>query len=94
MKLIHLNQDRYFSFDMDENTGKFYLAIPLTKTFIDYLEYYEVPAEMVDKYPSNIKEVEDFVYQCRMGKMFHLSPIGRPNLGSRGQPIWPKGDDH
>lgn len=91
MKTIVLNRDRYFSLDQDDTTGKYYLAIPVCNSLIDYMEYYEIPKELIESYPENIENVEKFVYQCRIGNMFHLSLYGKaPN---RGWPMWPKGED-
>lgn len=91
MKLIHLNEKRYFSFRQDEITGKYYLSIPVSNSLIDYMEYYEVPKNMVDFYPSNIQEVEELVKKCREGLMFHIALNERaPN---RGEPWYPKDEN-
>jgi hypothetical protein len=87
MQLIHLNRERYFSFDFDELSKKYYLCIPVSNSRIDYMEYYEVPKEFVDAYPENIEDVEKFVLKCRQGLMFHCSL--HPRAPDRGEPIWP-----
>ena len=91
MKLIHLNRERYFAFEHDEITEKYYLVIPLSNSLTDYQEYYEVPQSLVDAYPHNIEEVETLVYKCRMGQMFHMSLY--PKAPQRGVPFWPKGEE-
>lgn len=73
MRYIHINDKRYFSLGIDEETNKFYLSIPIGKGTMDYVEHYSISKSMVDDYPQNIKEVESFVAECRKGNMFHLS---------------------
>ena len=81
------NPDRYFGFAKDDNNHKYYLMIPVSNKMIDYVEYYEVPEEMIENYPSNINEVESFAHSCRLGHKFHLSLHGK--APDRGSPLWP-----
>ena len=88
MKRIHLNEERYFSFRLDESSNKYYFAIPVSNSRIDYMEYYEVPKEFVDAYPGNIERVEELALKCRQGLMFHCAL--NPRAPDRGQPWYPK----
>ena len=88
MKRIYLNEERYFSFELDESCNKYYLAIPVSNSRIDYMEYYEVSKALVDEYPANILEVEELVSKCRKGLMFHCALD--PMAPDRGQPWYPK----
>lgn len=86
-KTLYVNRERYFSFKIDEEIGAYYLSIPVNNHLIDYLEYYKIPKSLFDGYPDNSDEVEDFIYKCRKGMMFHLSLYAKAK--DRGEPMWP-----
>ena len=60
-----VNRENRYSLGQELESGKFYLAIPVSNSRVDYEEYYEVGKEFHDAYPSNTVEVEKFVQSCR-----------------------------
>ena len=42
---VHLDRDRRFSLELDEDSGRTFVAIPVANRMTDYLEWYEVGAE-------------------------------------------------
>ncbi len=77
MKTILLTTEHSFSFEIDEETDKYYLAIPLSNRWMDYMELYEVPKNMVENYPLNIKELESIVLRCQLSHQAHSTPYKR-----------------
>jgi predicted transcriptional regulator len=58
-------EDR-FSVGVEQETGKHYLAIPVSNGLIEYEEYYEIGKEMFDRLPNNIVELRAFAQECRL----------------------------
>jgi hypothetical protein len=54
-----------FSVGVEEQTGRFYLSIPVSNQFVDYEEFYELPAFQFNACPNNIEELKEFAAKCR-----------------------------
>ncbi len=65
-------EDTYFSYEKryslgkEQESGKFYVSIPVSNTKADYEEYYEITMEFHNAFPLNTEEVEEFVQACRL----------------------------
>jgi hypothetical protein len=60
-----IDKIRRFSIGREEESGRYYLAIPVSNRMVDYEERYEIGAELHDGYPANAVLVEEFADRCR-----------------------------
>jgi hypothetical protein len=60
-----VNREHRFSIGRDLESGRYYLAIPVTNRLCDYEEFYEITAAMHDQYPGNLHHVAGFADRCR-----------------------------
>jgi hypothetical protein len=62
---VHIfNEDR-FSIGVEEQTGKYYLSIPVSNQYADYEEYYEIEPSQFQACPSNLEELRQVAAKCR-----------------------------
>lgn len=54
-----------FSIGHEVDSGRCYLAIPVSNRLCDYEEYYEIPRQAHDGYPGNLAELAAFADECR-----------------------------
>lgn len=67
MKLNDLLIDREnkFSVGIEETTGKYYVSIPVSNSYVDYEEYYEIDRQEFENYRYHVRPALEFVKQCR-----------------------------
>ena len=64
-------EDAFFSekdrlaIGVEKETGKHYLSIPVTNSFVDYEEYYEISEEVFNDYAQNLDKAIAFAEECR-----------------------------
>lgn len=58
-------KEERFSIGIEEQTGKYYLSIPVSNSTVDYEEYYEINKDEFNLYRSDIDAAMKFVKQCR-----------------------------
>jgi hypothetical protein len=54
-----------FSIGVEETSGRFYVAIPVSNGLVDYEEYYEIDAAAFARYRDDPKAALGFVERCR-----------------------------
>ncbi len=76
-----------FSLGLNEQSGQYFIAIPVSNSMVDYQEFYEIDQTIVDQYPSNIELVKAVAEKCRKRLMdeFIIEKPGR----DRGFPVYP-----
>ena len=68
-KDIHFSKQKRFSLGREEETGKYYLSIPVTAShFADYEEYYEISDEEFSLFSSDLDNATELVKRCRERK--------------------------
>lgn len=60
-----VRKEERFSIGMEEQTGKYYLSIPVANCLADYEEYYEINKDEFDAFIANVAAAAEFVRQCR-----------------------------
>jgi len=67
MKFVdsHFSRELRFAVGQEIESGRFYLSIPVSNRLVDYEEYYEIPKELHDAFPTNIEALAQFAAQCR-----------------------------
>jgi hypothetical protein len=58
-------REERFSIGVEESSGRYYLAIPVSNSLVDYEEYYEIDREAFVRYQANPKTALGFVERCR-----------------------------
>jgi hypothetical protein len=59
------NREHRFSIGRERDSGRYYLAIPVSNRLCDYEEYYETDRAAHDGYPDNLAELAAFASRCR-----------------------------
>lgn len=59
------NREHRFSIGREIESGRYYLAIPVSNGMCDYEEYYETDRAAHDGYPGNLAELAAFATLCR-----------------------------
>jgi hypothetical protein len=74
MKFINTatNRGKRFSIGREADSGRYYLAIAVANSLVDYMEYYQISREFHDGYPANEAELDAFAEECRKQKHDHL----------------------
>ena len=62
----HVSEENRYGLGVDTDSGKHFLAIPVTIGVADYNEYYEVPREMFDRYLADSGAALAFAEECRL----------------------------
>lgn len=67
MKFVDTAVDREhrFSIGRELESGKYYLAIPVSNRLCDYEEYYEIDRLTHDAYPGNVPVLAALATRCR-----------------------------
>jgi len=82
-------KDEYFSLDVDETTGLYFLSIPVANRMCDYTEWYELDQVTFEQYRLDLKSALPFVQECRDHLHDDLLLL-KPGT-DRGTPWWPNG---
>jgi hypothetical protein len=60
------------SIGIEEESGKYYLSIPVSNRLVDYEEYYEISEDALEAYGADLDTALSFADQCRGRKNDHL----------------------
>lgn len=58
-------RDQRFSIGIEEDSGRYYLSIPVSNGLVDYEEYYELDQKSFKRYQLSTIEALSFVQRCR-----------------------------
>ncbi len=67
-KDIYFSKDSYFSIGIEEESGEYYISIPVSNRHADYEEYYRLDQKLFLKYKSNLEELAYYADLCRLRK--------------------------
>jgi hypothetical protein len=62
---ILVHKEERFSIGIEEQTGKYYISIPVANSLVDYEEYYAINKSEFDEFSASIAAAAEFVRQCR-----------------------------
>ena len=62
---IDFSRENRFSIGVEEETGKFFVSIPVRNQRVDYEEYYEISREMFESFKVDMDSALPFVQKCR-----------------------------
>ncbi len=81
----YISEQNRYGLGVDMDSGKHFLAIPVTIGVADYNEYYEVSSEVFERYLTNPDAALAFAEECRLRDHDELL-IVKPGW-NRGIPI-------
>jgi hypothetical protein len=55
----------YFSMGIEEDSGNYYLSIPVSNQLVDYEEYYRIDKKTFELYQQDSRVALEFVEKCR-----------------------------
>ena len=84
-KDVVICREERFSIGIEESSGRFYVAIPVSNGLFDYDEYYEIDREAFARYQADPKAALGFVERCR-GRNADEHLIYQPSK-QRGSPL-------
>jgi hypothetical protein len=82
-----VSREHFFAIGTDTKTGKYYLTIPTSSSYVDSPEYYEIDRDSFEKYLADPDAALPFVEKCRKMKVDHLllEPVGPNRGGTEGR---------
>lgn len=72
MKTVFVDQVRRFALEVDEESGRTFVSIPVSNRLCDYLEWYEVDNETFEKYKADPTLAHDLVGKAKRREVDHL----------------------
>jgi predicted N-acyltransferase len=72
MKSVFADRVKRFSLDVDEETGRMFVSIPVRNTMTEYDEWYEIDKETFERYKGDPTLAHDFVAQAKRRELDHL----------------------
>ncbi|MHC8394214.1 hypothetical protein ACYZT8_11220 [Pseudomonas sp. LB3P93] len=69
---IFFSKNERFSIGIEEESGKFYISIPVSNRMVDYEEYFEIDKSTFDTYIKNPASALAFVERCRNREVDYL----------------------
>ncbi len=69
---VYVSRQRRFALEIDEESGRTFLSIPVKNNFVEYDEWYEVDAETFERYRADPTLAIEFAEQCKRREMDHL----------------------
>ena len=70
--VVHVDTVRRFSLDIEEESGRTFVSIPVRNQMVEYDEWYEVDAETFARYRADPTLAYDFVERCKRRELDHL----------------------
>ncbi len=72
IKPVFVDKVRRFSLDVDEDTGRTFVSIPVRNTMVEYDEWYEVDKETFAKYQADPTLAHELVAKAKRREVDHL----------------------
>jgi hypothetical protein len=62
---VFVSIEMRFSLGVEEDSGRCFLAIPVSNGLVDYEEYYVIDRDALDRYRVDPMTADDFLRRCR-----------------------------
>jgi hypothetical protein len=72
IKPVFVDRVRRFSLDLDEESGRTFVAIPVRNQLVEYSEWYEVDRETFERFRGDPELAQDFVARAKRRELDHL----------------------
>ena len=60
-----VSRELRFSLGIEEDSGRYYLSIPVSNRMVDYEEYYEIDRAAFERYRADPEAARGFLERCR-----------------------------
>lgn len=64
-KDLFFSKEKYFSVGVEEESGEYYISIPVSNKKADYEEYYRIDKNLFDQYQSDLSQLDFVADECR-----------------------------
>jgi hypothetical protein len=64
-KDVAVNRDERYALGIEEESGKYYVSIPVSNGMVDYEEYYEIDKPTFERYRVDLGSARDLVERAR-----------------------------
>lgn len=72
IKPVFVDKVRRFSLDIDEESGRTFVSIPVRNTMVEYSEWYEVDRATFERFQADPSLAHDLVAQAKRREIDHL----------------------
>jgi hypothetical protein len=72
IKSVFVDRVKRFSLDVDEESGRTFVSIPVRNTMVEYTEWYEVDQETFERYKGDPTLAHDFVAKAKRRELDQL----------------------
>ena len=72
IKPVFVDRVKRFSLDIDEESGRTFVSIPVRNTMVEYAEWYEIDQETFERYKRDPTLAHDFVAKAKRRELDHL----------------------
>jgi len=72
MKVVYVDRVMRFSLDIDEDSGRTFLSIPVRNQMVEYDEWYEIDRETFDGFEADPTKAHLMVRQAKARHIDHL----------------------
>ena len=62
---VAFDREERYAIGVEEESGRYYLSIPVTNGIVDYEEVYEIDAASFERYRADLASALPFVERCR-----------------------------
>jgi hypothetical protein len=84
-KDLFFSKEKYFSVGIEEESGCYYLSIPVSNNFVDYEEYFRISAEEFNRYKDDLSQL-DFIAEEARNRLRDNDLLIKPGT-DRGTPV-------
>jgi hypothetical protein len=84
-KDLFFSKEKYFSVGVEEESGSYYVSIPVSNRKADYEEYYRIDKTLFDQCQSDLSQLEFVADECRK-RLRDSDLIIKPG-SDRGTPV-------
>lgn len=67
-----VSRSEFFSVGTEESSGRYYVSFPVSSSFVDYEEYYEIDLTRFELFQKDIGAAVAFVDRCRRRELDDL----------------------
>lgn len=64
-KDLFFSKEKYFSVGLEEESGDYYVSIPVSNPKADYEEYYRIEKNLFEQYQTDLSQLEFVAEECR-----------------------------
>lgn len=72
LRALYVDRVTRFSLDVEEESGRTFVAVPVRNQLVEYCEWYEVDRQTFERYLGDPTQAHDFVAQAKRRELDHL----------------------